>query len=113
MKASMILGGITISSEGDAKEVFTELASAAEVFGQHVCGSCGSELVVPVAREVDGNHYYEMRCNSCGCTLGFGQRKADGALYPRRKGKDGNWLPNRGWQDHRQKQATLPTGEPF
>lgn len=113
MKASMILGGITISAEGGATKVFTELAAAAEVFGNHVCGSCGSVLVVPVAREVDGNHYYEMRCNSCGCTLGFGQRKADGALYPRRKDKNGNWMPNRGWADHRQKQSAQPAGEPF
>ena len=82
MKASMVLGSVTITAEGDAKECFTELASAAEVFGQASCGSCGSELVVPVVREVDGNTYYEMRCQSCGCTLGFGQRKIDGKLYP-------------------------------
>jgi len=105
MKASMVFGSVTITAEGDVKEIFTELASAAEVFGQSVCGSCGSELTSPVSREVDGNHYYEMRCNSCGCTLGFGQRKADGALYPRRKDKAGNWMPNRGWADHRKTAA--------
>jgi hypothetical protein len=112
MKASMVLGSVTITAEGDAKECFTELASAAEVFGQASCGSCGSELVVPVVREVDGNTYYEMRCQSCGCTLGFGQRKIDGKLYPRRKSKEGDWLPNRGWADHRQK-ATASSESPF
>ena len=112
MKASMIFGGMTVTAEGDSKECFTELAAAAEVFGQHVCGACGSEHTIPVVREVDGNTYYEMRCQKCGCTLGFGQRKADGALYPRRKDKAGNWLPNRGWADHRNK-AAQPAGEPF
>lgn len=114
MKASMIFGSVTVTAEGEAKEIFTELASAAEVFGQSVCGACGSELTTPVVREVDGNTYYEMRCNSCGCTLGFGQRKSDGALYPRRKDKAGNWMNNRGWADHRQK-ATASTAneQPF
>ena len=112
MKAAMVFGSVTITAEGDAKECFTELASAAEVFGQAACGSCGSELVVPVVREVDGNTYYEMRCQSCGCTLGFGQRKQDGKLYPRRKNKDGEWMPNRGWADHRQK-VTASNESPF
>lgn len=112
MKASMVFGGMTITAEGDAKECFVELASAAEVFGQSVCGSCGSELTAPVVREVDGNTYYEMKCNSCGCTLGFGQTKVGGKLFPRRKDKANNWLPNRGWVDFRNKTAQ-PAGEPF
>jgi hypothetical protein len=114
MKASMIYGAVTISAEGDAKDVFTELAAAAEVFGNNVCGSCGSEHTIPVVRDVDGNTYYEMRCMGCGCTLGFGQRKADGALYPRRKDKNGNWMPNRGWADHRKQAASASAGDsPF
>ena len=96
MKAQMVFGGITIEAEGDCKQVFSELASAAEIFGQSACNACGSEKVAPVAREVDGNHYFEMRCNSCGCALSFGQKKQDGTLFPRRK-KNEAWLPNRGW----------------
>lgn len=113
MKATMVFGGVTITAEGEAKEIFAELASAAEVFGQNVCGSCGSELTVPVVREVDGNTYYEMRCTSCNCTLGFGQTKVGGKLFPRRKDKAGNWLPQRGWIDHRNKPSASPAGEPF
>jgi hypothetical protein len=105
MNASMIFGGVTVSAEGDAKEVFGELAGAAEVFGQNACGACGSELTVPVVREVEGNTYYEMRCQSCGACLAFGQRRQDGKLFPRRK-KDENWLPNRGWVNHRAAKAT-------
>ena len=112
MKASMIFGGMTVTAEGDSKECFTELASAAEVFGQHVCGACGSEQTVPVVRELDGNTYYEMKCNSCGCTLGFGQTKVGGRLFPRRKDKAGNWLANRGWADFRNK-SQQAAGEPF
>lgn len=111
MRAKMLFGSIQVESEGDAKEVFKELASAAEVFGQHTCGKCKSKDVQPVVREIDGNTYYEMRCHSCGHAMGFGQRKIDGALYPRRKDKDGNWLPNGGWVDRRQTQTTIP--EPF
>lgn len=111
MKASMQFGAIRVEAEGDAKECFAEIASAAEVFGQSACGACGSEMVVPVVRDIDGNVYYEMRCQSCGCALGFGQRRVDGKLYPRRK-KDENWLPNRGWVDMRTKQPQ-PASEPF
>lgn len=110
MKASMIFGGVTISAEGDVKDVFTELAGAAEVFGNHICGSCGSDHTSPVVRDVDGNTYYEMRCSNCGSTLGFGQRKSDGALYPRRKDKNGNWIDNRGWQKFSRKTAEAAPG---
>jgi len=111
MRAKMRFGEIEIEAEGDTKSVFGELASAAEVFGNSICGQCGSGNVVPVVREVDGNTYYEMRCTSCGCTLGFGQRKVGGALFPRRK-KDENWLPNRGWVNHR-KESPAGASEPF
>jgi hypothetical protein len=113
MKASMIFGGLTVTAEGDTKEVFVELAAAAEVFGQNVCGSCGSEHTAPVVRDVDGVTYYEMKCHSCGCTLGFGQTKVGGRLFPRRKDKTGDWLPNRGWADHRAKYQQQPASEPF
>jgi len=96
MKAQMVFGGVTVEAEGECKEIFVELASAAEIFGQSVCRACGSDKVVPVAREVDSNWYYEMRCTACNCALGFGQKKIDGKLFPRRK-KGETWLPHGGW----------------
>lgn len=111
MKAKMIFGSIHIEAEGDTKDVFKELSGAAEVFGQDTCGNCKSKNVIPSCREVDGNTYYEMRCNACGHCLGFGQRKADGVLFPRKR-KDDQWLPNGGWIDRRQYQAQ-PANEPF
>ena len=112
MQASMQFGAIRVEAEGDVKSIFAELAGAAEVFGNSVCGKCGSENVVPVVRDdKDGNTYYEMRCKDCGCALSFGQRRADGRLFPRRK-KDENWLPNGGWVDMRTR-TQQPAAEPF
>lgn len=96
MKATMVFGEVSVTAEGDCKEIFCELASAAEIFGQSKCAACGSTSVVPVAREVDSNWYYEMRCKSCNCALSFGQKKIDGKLFPRRK-KGETWLANGGW----------------
>jgi DNA-directed RNA polymerase subunit RPC12/RpoP len=112
MKAQMSFGEITVEVEGDAKECFTDIAKAAEVFGQTKCGACGSEHVTPVVRDIEGNTYYEMRCNECGHVLGFGQRRQDGALFPRRK-KGDEWLPKRGWIDPRQKAAASSDDSPF
>lgn len=98
MKVQYKVGNSTVEVDGrDVKDVFSQLSGAVEVFGHAKCGACGSTAVVPSVREVQGNTYYEMRCTQCGATLGFGQRKADGQLYPKRKDKDGNYLDNGGW----------------
>lgn len=102
MKVVMMLGLTRIEADGDIKECFQELSAAAEVFGQSECKACGSKEVVPMCREHDGNTFYEMGCQKCGCTLGFGQRKSDGKLFPRRKNtQTGQWIQNEGWQDWR------------
>ena len=102
MRAQMMFGLVKIEAEGDAKEVFAELAQAAEVFGNSECKNCGSREVVPSFRDHEGNQYYEMTCTKCNCALGFGQRKSDGKLFPRRKNnKTGEWIVNDGWQDWR------------
>jgi hypothetical protein len=117
MKASQTFGSVTLEVEGDAKEIFTALASAAEVFGHNICKACGCPDVKPVVREVDGNSYYEMRCTNCPCRLSFGQTKVGGKLYPRRKSRDGDWIPNGGWQDWReaksQSQSESRSDEPI
>lgn len=98
MKVVYQVGSTTVEVEGkDAKECFTQLSAALEVFRHTQCGACGSTEVVPQVRERDGNHYYELRCTACRAELGFGQKKADGSLYPRRKDKNGQWLDNNGW----------------
>lgn len=98
MKVRYRLANAEIEVDGrDTKDTFSQISNAVEVFGQGVCGACGCKDVIPVMREVQGNNFYEMRCTKCGATLSFGQRKQDGALYPRRKGKDGEYLDNYGW----------------
>jgi hypothetical protein len=89
---------ITVEVEGkDNKDVFAQLAVFQEIYETRQCGACDSPRVKFLVREVQGNTYYEMRCADCGATLAFGQKKADGSLFPKRKDKEGNWLPNGGW----------------
>lgn len=79
------------------KEVFKELATIQEIFGEHCCGLCQKSNLKFVVRNVEGNDYYELRCNDCGGTLSFGQHKKGGTLFPKRKDDENNWLPNKGW----------------
>ena len=72
------------------KEIFKELALIQEVFSEAKCGLCGSTNIRFVTRSVDGNDYYELRCNDCGAVLAFGQHKKGGTLFPKRKDDEGN-----------------------
>lgn len=97
---------VEIEVEGkDTKDVFAQLAGAAEVFGNGVCGNCESQRTMPVVRENAGNTFYEMRCLDCGAVLGFGQKRDGGALFPKKKDKDGNWLSGNGWVKYRRQEA--------
>jgi len=68
-----------------------------EIFSEEKCGLCGSTSLRFIVRNVEGNDYYELRCNDCGAVLAFGQHKKGGTLFPKRKDDDGNYLPNKGW----------------
>ena len=85
-----------LEGEGQ-KEIFKELASVQEIFGEEKCGICGSQNLKFVVRNVDGNDYFELRCMDCGAILSFGQHKKGGTLFPRRKDDQNNWLQNKGW----------------
>ena len=99
MKARYKTERIEIEVEGkDIKAIFDEMAQAQEVLLNTTCGSCDSHNVVMSVRTVQGNTYRAFVCKDCGCELNLGQRKIDGALYPRRKDpKTAEWLPNGGW----------------
>jgi hypothetical protein len=89
---------MTVEVEGkDNKEIFSQLAVFQEIYEARKCQACQSERVQFVVREVQGNTYYELRCMDCGSTLSFGQKRADGSLFPKRKDKSGEFLPNNGW----------------
>jgi hypothetical protein len=81
------------------KEIFKEIALIQEIFGEEKCGICGNSSIRYIVRNVEGNDYYELRCNEskCGGILSFGQHKKGGTLFPKRKDDDNNYLPNRGW----------------
>tara|TARA_R100001132_G_C3194121_1_gene44621 strand:+ start:114 stop:443 length:330 start_codon:yes stop_codon:yes gene_type:complete len=99
MKVNYKVGNLTVEFESDTvREVFTQLSSFQEVFGEIKCGKCGSDNLRFVVRENEGNEYYEIRCQDCGAKLAFGSHKKGGGLFPRRKDVDGNWLPDHGWQ---------------
>jgi hypothetical protein len=90
--------GFELEADGQ-KEIFKELATIQEIFSESKCGLCNKESIKFVVRSVDGNDYYELRCteSGCGATLGFGQHKKGGTLFPKRKDDEGNYLPNKGW----------------
>ena len=79
------------------KEIFKELALIQEIFSEEKCGVCGKTSLRFIVRNVDGNDYYELRCNDCGAILAFGQHKKGGTLFPKRKDDEGKYLPNKGW----------------
>ena len=79
---------LKISAEGQ-KELFKDLSTVQEIFGENNCGMCGSTDIKYVVRTVDGNDYFELRCNKCGAILSFGQHKKGGTIFPKRKDADG------------------------
>ncbi len=79
------------------KELFKELATIQEIFGEEKCGNCNKDSIRFVVRNVDDNDYYELRCADCNSILSFGQHKKGGTLFPKRKDENGNYLPNKGW----------------
>jgi hypothetical protein len=98
MEVTKKIGSLTITFEGETqKDIVKQLSSLEEVFGESVCGKCGSENLRWVVRENDGNEYYELRCLDCGAKLAFGVNKKGGGLFPKRKDGEGNWLPDKGW----------------
>lgn len=79
------------------KEIFKELALIQEIFSEDKCGLCNKQSLKFVVRNVEGNDYYELRCNDCAGILAFGQHKKGGTLFPKRKDDEGTMLPNKGW----------------
>jgi hypothetical protein len=84
----------------DQKGLFQELARFQEVFEDSTkCGVCGCGHVKYVVRTVDGNDHFELHCRNpkCRARRSFGVNRVGGSLFPHRKDKEGNYLPNNGW----------------
>ena len=98
MKVTKKIGNLTIEFDGETqKDIFKQLSSLEEVFGEKACGKCGSENLRFIVRENDGNEFYELRCMDCGAILSYGQHKKGGTLFPKRKDADGNYMKHNGW----------------
>jgi cytochrome c5 len=80
------------------KDAFKKVAEFQEVFEGETCGACQSDDVRFQVRGVEGNDYYELKCNACFAKLAFGQHKVGGTLFPKRKLADGSYdKENKGW----------------
>lgn len=114
IKLTVHLPKCVVEIEGNKQtELFKEFARSYEVFGETQCGKCGSEHIVPVAREAsDGKKtydYYEWVCKKCGSKLALGQQEG-GVLFPKRRlmpngapckpGEKGEYV-NNGWTKYR------------
>ncbi len=80
------------------KDTFKKLAEFQEVFDESCCGLCQNQDLQFVVRTVDGNDYYELKCKKCFAKLAYGQHKAGGSLFPKRKLSDGTYdKESKGW----------------
>ena len=101
MKISYTTKNNRLQCEIDAesvKEVFKKLAEFQEIFDEDKCGSCGSEDISFQVRTVEGNDFYELKCNKCFSKLAYGQHRMGNSLFPKRKLADGSFdKENKGW----------------
>ena len=73
---------LKISAEGQ-KELFKDLSTVQEIFGENSCGMCGSTDIKYVVRTVDGNDYFELRCAVLFCRLDSTKREEQYSLSVR------------------------------
>lgn len=112
--------GLSFEVEGkEQKDVFEQLASIEDVFGEKFCGLCHKDNLQFVVRNVEDNNFYEIKCKDCGGKLSLSQNKKGGTLYPNRKLKNG--LPakvddegpfefkTRGWHVYDKSKVAKPT----
>jgi hypothetical protein len=83
------------------EQAFEVVAGIAELFEEPGCGLCDSKRIRHEVREFDGNHYYKLLCTDCGATVDFGQHKDGKGLFLKRRNKDNQPHPNRGWYRYR------------
>ena len=79
------------------KDIFQQLGSIQEIFGETLCGKCKGTKLRFVVRNVDDNDFYELHCLDCHAKLPFGCHKKGDTLFPKRKDDDGKYLPDNGW----------------
>jgi hypothetical protein len=99
-------GRLVFKIAGDSpKKIFSEIAAIQDLFeAETSCGICGHTVLKMQHRKVESKgktfDYYELVCRNpdCRARLSFGQAMVGEGLFPKRKGDDDQYLPNRGWQ---------------
>jgi hypothetical protein len=124
-----VRGNLIVEVEAETqRELFHELASACEVFGEKKCGLCGSADIAPIHRTVVQNRkvfeYAEWHCLGCQARLSLGCTMEGGKLFPHRKlgragkpdrergmfGKHGGWTKFRGEVEAKDaRSSTMPS----
>jgi hypothetical protein len=116
MKATIKIRNLEIEVEGETqKDLFREIASATEVFGEAKCGACGCERITPHWRTVTQGkkvyEYPEYHCRNpeCRARLSLGSSMEGGSLFPQRKldaqgrpdRENGSYGKHQGWTVYR------------
>tara|TARA_Y100000385_G_C12628064_1_gene439996 strand:- start:12 stop:389 length:378 start_codon:yes stop_codon:yes gene_type:complete len=114
MKLSTTIGNYTVEVEGaTTEELFDNMAEMSELLscGAH-CGKSGATDTVMRKRTSGDYVFYEWFCVSSGAALALGRTKA-GGFFPKRKNKEGDYLPDNGWQTwgDRKKEMQSANGE--
>lgn len=113
MKLSTKVGNFDVTVEGaNMEECFKEMAEASELLSHAAkCGKSGADDVILRVRHSGDYEFSEMFCPSSGCSLQLGRTKL-GGYFAKKKDKAGNWLPNGGWEDWKERKARQENAKP-
>ena len=113
MKMKTRVGSWEVEVEGtDLTECFNNMAEASELLSHGFkCGKTGNNDIIMRVRHSGEYSFPEFFCPESGASLSLGQRK-DGGYFPKRKDKQGNWLPNNGWLSWEDRKALDGGGSP-
>lgn len=97
-------GRFTAEFEGTQQEIFEEVSSFDEVFGENVFvdeqGNVHDDIRYLVRTDGEDNKYYEkvvMSGKHKYRKLAYGCNKKGGGLFPKRRDKDGKVVGHNGW----------------
>lgn len=91
------------------KQLFKALAETQDIFeADSQCGCCNSLKIRFSVRTIDGNEFYELRCEECKAQLSYNQHRNNTTLYLKRKESD----QNRGWKIWRPAAGNGAAGQP-
>jgi hypothetical protein len=127
LKLNVPLRRCTVQVEAETQVgLFEQWAAAVEVFGEHCCGLCHNENIVPVVRTVvcgkQEYQFHELQCQNAGCRarLSYGVHLGGETLFPHRRldagGRpdraEGEYGPHGGWTRYKGTANVNGNGKP-